>query len=142
MTDKILYFLKNRSLLLCTVATVSQTGKPENALVGYAVTDKLQIIINTSYKTRKWNNIKENKYVSLVFGFGFDELNLQYEGIAELLDLENPEYTKSEEFFFSQNPDAKKYKSDTTRLIKITPLWLRLTDTTVNPPKIEEKTFK
>lgn len=51
---------------------------------------------------------------------------------------EGEEYTTSEEFFFTQNPHAVKFKNPDTIFIKATPVLMRATDFDVNPPKAEE----
>ena len=141
MEEKILAFLKNRTPKLCTMATISLDSKPQNAVVGYAVKDDLKILINTNFHTRKWTNLKSTPSVALVFGWAFDELNVQYEGTAELLDSTHPDLQIEENYFFSQNEEARKFKSPETRIIRISPIWIRLMDPTVYPPKIEEKSF-
>lgn len=140
MEEKVLEYLKNKTPKLCVISTVTSDQKPESALVGYAVLPDLSILINTNHKTRKWANIKSNPHVSIVFGFGFTELNVQYEGTAELLE-DGDSLKKYDELFFSQNEDARKFKSEDTRIMKITPTWMRLMDTTVMPPVQEEKLF-
>lgn len=141
MEEQVLKFLKNHTPKLCTIATINKDGKPQNAVVGYAVKDNLQILINTNFHTRKWANLKANPSAALVFGWSFNELNIQYEGKAELLDTDHPDLHDEEENFFSQNIDARKFKSEDTRIIRITPTWIRLMDPTSYPPKTEEKTY-
>lgn len=141
MEEKILNFLKNRSPKLCAIATVNNENMPENAVVAYAIREDLKILINTNLHTRKWTNIKNNSSVALVFGWNFDELNIQYEGAAELIDITNSEFQDQENFFFLQNLEAKKFKSENTRIIRITPTWIRLMDPTSTPPTIEEKSY-
>lgn len=138
--EKVLEFLKSRSPKLCVMSTVSQNNKPESALLGYAVLDDLSILINTNKITRKWKNLENNNKVSLVFGFGFTELNVQYEGTAQRFE-DGEDLEKYDELFFSQNEDARKFKAEGTRIIKITPTWIRYTDTTVHPPQTEESSF-
>lgn len=140
MKDMVLEFLKQRDPKLCIIATASNNGKPESAVMGYAVKDDLTIILNTQKGTRKYNNIKDNSQVSLVFGWGFTEDNVQYDGIARLIEEEN-QYQETEEFFFGQNPAAKAYKNSNTSFIEIRPLWIRFLDHSVIPSKTTEETF-
>lgn len=141
MKNDILTALKNAQVKLCVVTTVAPDNKPEAAMVGYAVADDLTIFLSTSNKSRKWQNLKENKHVALVFGWGFEQLNVQYEGIAEAIEQTDPTYNDSENFFFSFNPGAATFKTPDTVLIRIKPTWIRILDATVNPPKKEEKIF-
>lgn len=141
MEQKVLEFLKNRNPKLCTIATVTPSNTPTNTVVGYAVTEDLKILINTNLQTRKWKNLEQNKSVALVFGWSFEEINIQYEGTAELIDITNPKFQDLENFFFLQNIEARKFKSENTRIILISPKWLRLMDPTVTPPTVDEKSY-
>lgn len=141
MKNDVLNALKNADVKLCVLTTVTPDAKPEAAMVGYAVADDLTIFLSTSIKSRKWQNLTHNKYVALVFGWGFEQLNVQYEGIAERIEQTDPAYTESEKFFFSFNPGAAKFKTADTGIITIKPTWIRMLDATVNPPKKEEITL-
>ncbi len=137
MNQKIIDFLKSQQPKLCVLSTATKSAKPESAVVGYAVRDDLTIVISTTKGTRKYNNLKENNQVSFVTGWAFNTPDVQIDGIATIIE-EGPEYQVAEEFFFSQNPDAAKFKSSKTIFIQFKPTWIRMLDLTVNPPHTEE----
>lgn len=138
MQDQVISYLKNKQHKLCVIATSSNDGKPEAAVVGYAVKEDLTILLSTHQESRKYKNIKENHHVALVFGWSFTELSVQMEGIARPVEQDYSEYKEAEEFFFTQNPDAAKFKSSDTVFIEIKPEWIRSMDLTVHPTKTEE----
>lgn len=138
MKDEILDFLKNRESKLCVLATSSSNAKPECAVMGYAVLDDLSLVLSTDKGSRKKINLLENNRVSLVFGWGFDELNVQYEGIAELAE-DGGENKKCEEIYFASHPESLEFKgTPETIFIKVKPTWLRLSDYTTDHLRIEE----
>ncbi len=143
MEEKVLELLKSKTPKLCTLATVNSQGKPESALMAYAILSEvnLTLVLSTRTGTRKWGNLKNNSQLSLVFGSGFREATVQYEGIAKLVD--NPESFKTyEDVYFSQNPETLQFKGlPELGFIVVTPKWIRFTNYTLNPPDIEEKTF-
>lgn len=138
--DKVFEFLKNKQIKLCAFATSSQDGQPWNAIMGYAVQEDLTIVLSTHKGNRKYNNLQENSKVALVFGWEFSGLNVQCEGEAVIIE-EGEEYKKTEEFFFTQNPHAAKFKSPDTIFIKIKPTWMRVTNFNKQPPTVEEQSL-
>ncbi len=140
VNDKALQFLKNKNPKLCVLATASADGKPEAAVMGYAVQDDLTILLSTHKGNRKWQNLSKNSKVSLVFGWSFTEINIQYDGTATLIE-EGPQKKEVEEFFFSQNPAARKFETPDTIFIQVKPVWIRLSDLTQTPPTTEEASF-
>lgn len=123
----------------CVIATVSKSGQPGAATVGFSVDEDLKIIIATNEKTKKASNIAENNRVALVIGFEGSK-TVQIEGIAEKLDKE----TGSEriKLHFEKVPGAKKFAGETGQnYYLITPTWLRFTDYTQNPSIFETRSF-
>lgn len=138
MKDKILKFLKQKNPKLCVMTTCTSDGKPECAVMGFAVLDDLSLVLSTDKTSRKWKNLQDNPRVALVFGWSFEELNIQYEGTAERLES-GETFHQAEEIYFSAHPEAVEFKGiPETVFIKITPLWLRLSDYSVTPPRIKE----
>jgi len=64
------------------LTTATNSGQPEAALVGFAVTSALEIIFDTVRSSRKYPNLKENPRVAFVAGCT-TEITVQYEGEAE-----------------------------------------------------------
>ena len=143
MEEKVLELLKSKTPKLCTLATSNSQGKPESALMAYAILSELNLtlVLCTRTNTRKWENLKTNPQLSLVFGSGFREATVQYEGVAKLVD--NPESLKTYgDVYFPQNPETLQFKGlPELGFIVITPTWIRFVNYSLNPPNIEEKTF-
>ncbi len=138
MQQEIPEFLKNKDPKLCVIATASKSGKPECAVMGYTVLDDLTIILSTDNASRKWQNLQENPQVALTFGWSFEELNVQYDAVAKLI-TEGNALQECEAAYFANHPEAAEFKGlPETAYIKVIPYWLRLSDYTVEPPRIEE----
>jgi len=127
MKDQAVKFLKEHNF--CVVSSVNAVGKPESAFVAYTCNDKLEIVIGTSNLSRKFKNISNDPFVSIVVADMSGEA--QYEGQARIF------YDKDEAMDL---PGAKKYRDDPTQVwLRITPKWLRLV-THGETDKIEETT--
>lgn len=135
--EEVVTVLKARDQKLCVLATVSPDGSPTCAVMGYAVKDDGTVVLSTHTDSRKWQNIAKNSNVALVFGWEFTGHNVQLHGQAELVS-EGEAFSALEAFFFSVNPQAKKFQAPDTGFIAVTPTWARLTDYTQSPPKTEE----
>ena len=123
-------------------ATVSAAVQPQAAIIGYAVTDQLELVFDTLATSRKAANLRANPRVALVVGGWRDgsEQTLQYEGVAdfpagvELVRLKN-EYFKA----FPDGPSRESWAGIT--YVRVRPTWLRFSDYTVEPPHIFERSF-
>jgi general stress protein 26 len=122
---------------LCVIATVASNGLPECAVVGYAAREDGTIVINTNRHTRKIANLRENNRVAIVIGWSFGDQNVQYEGVAEIVERDNPRFSSLEDFFFTTNPSARKFKSPDTVFIHIKPTWIKVIDLR-DEPRTEE----
>ncbi len=141
MFQEVLDFLKKREPKLCVLATSSLANEPESAVMGYAVSDDLSIICSTDRSSRKWNNLKQNSKVAITFGWGFGELNIQYSGLATLVES-GEELKKCEDIYFASHQESLEFKgTPETGYIKIKPTWIRLSDYSSDPPRIEEKNY-
>ena len=139
MRDKILKFLQAREPKLCVLATAALSGRPEAAVMGYAVLPDLTVILSTDRNSRKVVNLRANPQVALVFGWAFDELNVQREGQAEVVDG-GEERKKCEEIYFASHPESAEFRGlSETIYIRVKPSWYRLSDYTVEPPVIKEE---
>ena len=77
--------------------------------MGYAVLNDLTLILSTDKSSRKVKYLKENPKVALNFGLTFEELNIQYEGIAKLVE-QGEEFKKCEDIYFSSHPESLEFK--------------------------------
>jgi pyridoxine/pyridoxamine 5'-phosphate oxidase len=124
---------------LAVLATVGTEGGPEAALVGIAVTPELEIIFDTLQTTRKARNLAANPRAAFVVGCT-EEITLQYEGIAqELTGDELAKYKRSYFAAFPDGPAREAWKGITYYVVR--PRWIRFSDYTQSPPRIEELRF-
>ena len=124
---------------LAVLATVNAEGAPEAALVGIAVTPELEIIFDTLQTTRKARNLSANPRAAFVVGCT-EEVTLQYEGIAQ--ELTGDELAKYKQTYFAAFPDGparQAWKGITYYVVR--PRWIRFSDYTQSPPRIEELRF-
>src|SRR5262245_55593563 len=80
--DLLEFFRQHR---LAVQASVSASLGPQAAVVGFAITDRFEIIFDTVESTRKIHNLRRNPTLALAIGVlvAVDERTVQYEGIAE-----------------------------------------------------------
>lgn len=121
------------------LSTISAENKPQSAVVGFTETEELELIIGTSRKSRKYQNILINPEVSMVIGWD-ENVTVQYEGLARVLMGE--EISVYQKKHFAKQPSSKKHQDDPDEVyILITPTWVRYTDLNQHPWHIEEKDF-
>lgn len=143
MKNELVEFMRVNPLV--TVATVSADGAPEAAIVGVAVSERLELVFDTLETTRKFLNLRREPRIAVVFGAAggyvggkHDERTLQYEGAADL--PEGAELTRvQEEIYFRQFPDGRsRMKWAHIAYVRVTPEWIRYSDYNVSPPRIVE----
>jgi hypothetical protein len=78
---------------LGVLGSVSPEGVPQSALVGIAVTEKLEIVFDTLNTTRKFRNLAGHHRASFVIGWA-GEKTVQFEGDAFLPEGEELERYK------------------------------------------------
>jgi general stress protein 26 len=124
---------------LAVLATVAESGQPEAALMGMAVTPQLEIIFDTVKSSRKYPNLKKNPRVAWVVGCT-TEVTVQYEGAAE--ELMGEELVKYKEIYFAAFPDGPVRESwPGITYFVVRPTWVRYCDYNPESRRIEEKKF-
>ncbi len=110
----------------CVQASVSSAGAPQAAVVGYAVSDELEIIFDTSASTRKARNLRADARVALVVGWD-DEQTLQVEGLVD--EPRGSELARLKRCYFAAFPDGveRELWPDITYL-RVRPHWARFSD--------------
>lgn len=119
----------------CVVATATDSGAPESAVVAYSETPELEIIFASFSDTRKNANIAKNPAVSLVVGLDHTKpFMLQIEGVA--VRVEGDERLRCAEIQCAKNPGSELYARDEREeYFKVTPHWVRFVDQTNEPPQ-------
>jgi uncharacterized protein (TIGR02246 family) len=133
----VLAFLRQHRLAVQT--SVTRRGGPQAAVVGIAVTDRLEIVFDTLESTRKAQNLRQNDKAGFVIGGldAGDERTVQYEGVADEPAGEELERLKS--VYFAAHPDGpSRLAWQGLIYVRARPTWIRYSDYNVDPPQIVE----
>lgn len=129
-------FVKDRRLAV--IATASNTGAPEAALINIAVTPDLEIVFETTSATRKYVNLMRNPRVCLVIGWQ-DDRTLQLDGLVD--GPEGRDYERLKAFYISAFPQKTSHEYwPGNDYYRVRPRWARLSNYN-SPRKIEEFSF-
>jgi pyridoxine/pyridoxamine 5'-phosphate oxidase len=117
-------------------ATVTASGAPQAAVIGFAVTRDLELVFDTLKTSRKYQNVLKSPKMALVIGWD-DAQTLQIEGLAD-----EPKGTAQGQLkarYFEVFPDGHERETwkDIT-YIRVKPHWFRYSDFRLDPPKIVE----
>lgn len=132
----VLTFVKGRRLGV--IATASNDGMPEAALINIAVTDDLEIVFETTSATRKFVNLTRNPRVCLVIGWDNDQ-TLQVDGLVDA--PEGREYDRLKAFYlatFVRKASHEYWPGNDYYRVRIR--WARLSNYNM-PRKVEEFSF-
>jgi uncharacterized protein YhbP (UPF0306 family) len=135
--QEVFRFVDSERLGVLTTATNS--GQPQAALMGFAVTPQLEIIFDTVRSSRKYPILKENPRVAWVLGCT-TEITVQYEGEAE--ELEGEALAKCKPVYFQKFTDgpARENWAGITYFV-VRPKWVRYCDYNPGSRRIEEQRF-
>ena len=124
---------------LGVLGTVPASGRPQSALIGYAVTSELEIVFDTVATSRKYPNLLAQPECSFLVGCA-DERTVQYEGIAA--ELRAPDLAHYLELYYKVWPECQCHASwPTIAYFVVRPRWIRYSDYGVRPPVIVEFKF-
>ena len=134
--DVLLRFLRDHRLAV--QASVAPNGAPQAAVVGYAVSDDLEIVFDTVESTRKYHNLSTDPRIALVIGWG--EATAQIEGLVDF--PQGPDLEHLREVYFAAYPDGRDRLSwPGITYVRVRPRWVRFSDFSQEPPAIEELTL-
>ena len=121
---ELLAFLRRHRI--CVQASVSPSGAPQAAVVGFAVSDDLEIVFDTVGTTRKMSNLRQDPRVALVIGWD-DEQTLQIEGVAD--EPQGADLARLKAVYFEVYPDGVERQAwkDIT-YVRVRPTWARYSD--------------
>ncbi len=137
---EILEFMRGYSLAV--QASVSPSGAPQAAVVGFIVTDDFEIVFDTVETTRKIVNLRRNVQCALVIGGipNGDERTVQFEGIAD--EPVGADLLRLKELYLVRFPEARERQLwRGLTYVRVRPHWLRFSDFNQSPPRIIELTF-
>ena len=122
------------------LGTIGESGTPQAALVGIAVTERLEIVFDTVKSSRKYPNLVARPACS--FSIGWEgEQTVQYEGEAE--ELAGAELDAYLKIYFQAWPDGPARMSWPGIVhFVVRPRWIRYSDFDQRPPVIQEFRFQ
>ena len=124
---------------LGVLSTARKSGRPEAALMGFAVTPELEIVFDTVRSSRKYPILKENPWVAWVVGCA-TEITVQYEG--EAFELEGEDLAKYKKIYFAKFTDGPARESwPGITYFVVRPKWVRYCDYNPGTRRIEEAKF-
>lgn len=137
MAGNVLTFLREHRLAV--QASVSPAGAPQAAVVGYGVSDRLEIVFDTLDSTRKAQNLRRNSQIALTIGglTSGDERTVQLEGVAD--EPAGVELKALKQVYYAAHPDGPTRLSLPGLIyICVRPTWIRYSDYNARPPEIIE----
>ena len=124
-----------RQKRLAVVSTVHDSGAPESALVGFALTERNEIVFDTLGSSRKAVNIARRPAAALVIGWDND-ISVQIEGDARRPQGDDLAYAKAA--YFRGWPDGRARENwPDIAYIVVKPRWMRYANY-AGAPVIEE----
>lgn len=119
----LLAFLRKHRL--CVQASVSAPGGPQAAVVGYAVSDRLELIFDTLASSRKAQNLCRDARIAIVVWDG--EQTLQLEGLAD--EPSGEHLRRLKQLYLSAFPDGVERESwPGISYWRVRPHWARFSD--------------
>ena len=134
--DDVAEFLATQALGV--VSTLGPDGQPQAALVGIAVSDRLELVFDSVDSSRKIGNMRRDPRVAVVIGGTMqDERTVQVEGFAD--EPTGVERERISEAYFRRWPDGRdRLTWSGITHVRITPHWLRWSDWRGAPVVIAE----
>jgi pyridoxine/pyridoxamine 5'-phosphate oxidase len=127
-----------RKKRLAVVSTVHDSGAPEAALVGFAVTEGNEIVFDTLASSRKAVNIAGRPAAALVVGWD-DDISVQIEGEAHR--PQGDDLANAKAAYFREWPDGRARENwPDIAYIVVRPRWMRYA-CYAGAPVIEEFTL-
>jgi len=124
---------------LGVLGTVGESGLPQSALIGIAVSDQLEVVFDTVKSSRKYRNLVANPACSLAVGWSGAD-TVQYEGVAE--ELQASALDAYQQLYFSVWPDGpSRLAWPGIVYFVVRPSWIRYSDFGQAPPLIREFSF-
>ena len=127
---------------LATQASVSASGDPQAAVVGFVVTDAFELFFDTLTTSRKAANLRQHPRAAFVIGGAApgDERTVQLEGVCD--EPAGDDLRRLKELYFVRFPDGRdRERSPAITYFRVRPAWIRYSDFSSAPPAIIEYDF-
>lgn len=116
------------------VASVSAALGPEAAVVGVAITDGLELVFDTSDRSRKHANLRARPEIAVVLGWD-DGCTVQLEGVVD--QPSGAALAELQAVYFRRFPDGRERASwPDIAYHRVRPRWIRFSDFRAAPPRI------
>lgn len=116
-------------------ATVGEHG-PQAAVIGVAVTDELELVFDTSTRSRKAENLRRTRKIALVVGWD-DAQTVQIEGTVD--EPKGAERERVLAAYVAKFPDGEERAKDPDIThFRVKPTWARFSDFSGPEVVIEE----
>jgi pyridoxine/pyridoxamine 5'-phosphate oxidase len=134
MTLEEIFDIAKRKRFL-VVSTVNESGAPEAALMGFALTEAKEVVFDTMSTSRKAVNLARNSAAALVIGWD-DNISLQIEGIARR--TVGDDLASAKEAYFREWPDGRARETwPNIAYVVVQPKWIRYSNYS-GAPVVEE----
>ena len=118
------------------VSTVNESGAPEAALMGFALTPAKEVVFDTLSTSRKAVNLARNPAAALVIGWD-ENISLQIEGVARR-PVGN-DLASAKAAYFGEWPDGRARENwPNIAYVVVKPKWIRYSNYAAGPPVVEE----
>jgi pyridoxine/pyridoxamine 5'-phosphate oxidase len=113
-------------------------GAPQSAVIGFVVSDDLEIFFDTLESSRKAKNLRADGRISMVIGWSFEDARtVQLEGLAD--EPKGEELAPLQKLYFASFPDGvDRQKAGGIAYFRVRPTWARLSDFRGPEPVITE----
>jgi pyridoxine/pyridoxamine 5'-phosphate oxidase len=118
------------------VSTLNESGAPEAALMGFALTQAKEVVFDTLSTSRKAVNLARNPAAALVIGWD-ENVSLQIEGVARR-PVGN-DLASAKAAYFGEWPDGRARENwPNIAYVVVKPKWIRYSNYAAGPPIVEE----
>ena len=118
------------------VSTVGESGAPEAALMGFALTEANEIVFDTLASSRKAVNLARNPSAAVVIGWD-NNMSLQIEGSARR--PVGDDLASAKAAYFREWPDGRARETwPDIAYVVVKPKWIRYSNYAAGPPVVEE----
>ena len=115
-------------------ASANAQGNPEAAVIGVAVTEKLELVFDTLTASRKAANLRRNRRIALVMGWD-DGQTAQIEGIVD--EPTGDELQQLKAVYLQRFPDGHARAALAgIAYFRVSPVWIRFSDFRSTTPKV------
>ena len=121
---------------LAVVASTAPSGGPQAAVVGIAVTDRLELVFDTQGDTNKARNLRRDRRAAVVIGWD-EEQTLQLEGAAD--EPSGEALARLQGSYFQAFPDGPaRLAWPGITYFRVRPTWARFSDFRATSARVVE----